>query len=211
MAIDVSTLLQILFWGLYAGCIYILLATGVNLIFGVMKTVNFAHGEFLMIGAYVTLTFFTLTGFNPYVLLVATVPVSSFLVSWSNGSHSGRCSDPKLNEIFLSIGLIYFFQNAVAMIWGDDYQSIRSPFGSMGITIGSFRIPIDYVIIISVTIAILIGLWLLLRRTRLGLALRATSQNRKAAMLSGINVERMDMVAFGIGAGLAGAAVRSGP
>ena len=92
------------------------------------------------------------------------------------------------------------------MIWGDDYQSIRSPFGSMGITIGSFRIPIDYVIIIGVTIAILVGLWLLLRRTRLGLALRATSQNRKAAMLSGINVERMDMVAFGIGAGLAGAA-----
>ena len=76
MAIDVGTLLQILFWGLYAGCIYILLATGVNLIFGVMKTVNFAHGELLMIGAYVTLTFFTLTGFNPYVLLVATVPVT---------------------------------------------------------------------------------------------------------------------------------------
>ena len=76
----------------------------------------------------------------------------------------------------------------------------------MGITIGSFRIPLDYVIIISVTIAILIGLWLLLRRTRLGLALRATSQNRKAAMLSGINVERMDMIAFGLGAGLAGAA-----
>ena len=75
MALDPGTLLQILFWGLYAGCIYILLATGVNLIFGVMKTVNFAHGELLMIGAYVTWSLFVLTGVNPYLLLVVTVPV----------------------------------------------------------------------------------------------------------------------------------------
>ena len=66
---DFGILLQIIFWGLYAGCIYILLATGLNLIFGVMKIVNFAHGEFLMIGAYITATVFLVTGFNPYVLL----------------------------------------------------------------------------------------------------------------------------------------------
>ena len=64
--VDLGILLQILFWGIYAGCIYILLATGLNLIFGVMKVVNFAHGEFLMIGAYITVSIFFLTGFNPY-------------------------------------------------------------------------------------------------------------------------------------------------
>lgn len=207
MAIDVGTLLQILFWGLYAGCIYILLATGVNLIFGVMKTVNFAHGELLMIGAYVTWTLFSLTGLNPYLLLVATVPVLLlFGIAVQRLAFRPVLGSHKLNEIFLSIGLIYLFQNGAAMIWGSDYQSIQSPFASMAVTIGSFRLPLDYVIIVAVTIGILVGLQLLLRRTRLGLALRATSQNRKAAMLSGINVERMDMIAFGIGAALAGAA-----
>lgn len=207
MALDPGTLLQILFWGLYAGCIYILLATGVNLIFGVMKTVNFAHGELLMIGAYVTWTLFSLTGANPYLLLVATVPVLLLLgIVVERLAFRPVLGSHKLNEIFLSIGLIYLFQNGVALLWGDDYLSIRSPFESMAVTIASFRLPLDYLIIIGVTVAILVGLQLLLRRTRLGLALRATSQNRKAAMLSGIDVERMDMLAFGLGAGLAGAA-----
>ncbi len=207
MAIDVGTLLQILFWGLYAGCIYILLATGVNLIFGVMKTVNFAHGELLMIGAYVTWTFFSLTGLNPYLILVATAVVLLLLgIVVERLAFRPVLGSHKLNEIFLSIGLIYIFQNSAAIIWGSDYQSIRSPFESIAISIGSFKLPLDYLIIIGVTIAILVGLWLLLRRTQLGLALRATSQNRKAAMLSGIDVERMDMIAFGLGAALAGAA-----
>ena len=137
MALDPGTLLQILFWGLYAGCIYILLATGVNLIFGVMKTVNFAHGELLMLGAYVTWTLFTLTGVNPYVLLAATVPVLLLLgVAVERLAFRPVLGSHKLNEIFLSIGLIYLFQNGVAMIWGDDYLSIRSPFESMAVTIG---------------------------------------------------------------------------
>ncbi|HOT95303.1 MAG TPA: branched-chain amino acid ABC transporter permease [Methanoregulaceae archaeon] len=207
MALDPGTLLQILFWGLYAGCIYILLATGVNLIFGVMKTVNFAHGELLMIGAYVTWSLFVLTGVNPYLLLVATVPVLLGLgVAVERLAFRPVLGAHKLNEIFLSIGLIYLFQNGAALLWGDDYQSLRSPFEAVSIPIADFRLPLDYLIIIGVTVAILVGLQLLLRRTRLGLALRATSQNRKAAMLSGIDVERMDMLAFGLGAALAGAA-----
>ena len=207
MALDPGTLLQILFWGLYAGCIYILLATGVNLIFGVMKTVNFAHGELLMIGAYVTWSLFVLTGVNPYLLLVATVPVLLALgVAVERLAFRPVLGSNKLNEIFLSIGLIYLFQNGTALLWGDDYQSLRSPFEAISVPIADFRLPLDYLIIIGVTVAVLVGLQLLLRRTRLGLALRATSQNRKAAMLSGIDVERMDMLAFGLGAALAGAA-----
>jgi branched-chain amino acid transport system permease protein len=207
VGIDLGTLLQILFWGLYAGCIYILLATGVNLIFGVMKTVNFAHGTLLMLGAYVTLTFFLWTGVNAYLLLALTIPVLLLVgVAVERLAFRPVLGSHKLNEIFLSIGLIYVFENGAAMIWGSDYQSLRSPFESVVITLGSFSLPLDYLIIIGATIAILVGLFVLLRRTRLGLALRATSQNRKAAMLSGINVERMDMIAFGLGAALAGAA-----
>jgi branched-chain amino acid transport system permease protein len=84
---DLGILLQIIFWGLYAGCIYILLATGLNLIFGVMKIVNFAHGEFLMIGAYITATIFLLTGFNPYTIILVSV-------HWWNAYVFGRSLAP---------------------------------------------------------------------------------------------------------------------
>jgi branched-chain amino acid transport system permease protein len=207
MEIGLDIFLQVMVWGLYAGCIYILLATGLNLIFGVMKVVNFAHGQLLMIGAYVTFSFFVLTGFNPYVLLAASIPI---LIVIGVGIER-LCFRPilgtgKLNEIFISIGLIYILENVAALIWTDEWKTIRSPFEDISITIGSMKIPVDYLIIIVTTVLILVGLYIFLKKSRLGLAVRATSQNRKAAMLVGINVERMDMLSFGIGAGLAGAA-----
>ncbi|KQC05461.1 MAG: ABC transporter permease [Methanoculleus sp. SDB] len=204
---DIGILIQVVFWGLYAGCIYILLATGLNLIFGVMKIVNFAHGEFLMVGAYITFIFVALTGFNPYVLLFATMPV--LIVT---GIIIERlCFRPilgtgKLNEIFVSLGLIYIFQNAVALIWTDEWRIIQSPFVDVTVSLGVLELPLDYLIIIILTVAILSGLYVFLRKTHLGKAIRATSQNRKGAMLMGINVERMDMISFGIGTGLAAAA-----
>jgi branched-chain amino acid transport system permease protein len=197
---DPGTLLQIIFWGLYAGCIYILLATGLNLIFGVMKIVNFAHGEFLMIGAYITASVFFLTGFNPYAIILV-----SMLALVGIGAVVERlCFRPilgtsKLNEIFLSIGLIYIFTNSAAMIWGDEWQSIKSPYAGISVPIGSLNVPLDYLIIIITTAAILCGLYVFLRKTKTGREMRATSQNRKGAMLVGINVERMDILSFGIG------------
>jgi branched-chain amino acid transport system permease protein len=207
MEIGLDIFLQVVVWGLYAGCIYILLATGLNLIFGVMKVVNFAHGQLLMIGAYVTFSFFVLTGFNPYVLLAASVPILIILgVSIERLCFRPIMGTGKLNEIFISIGLIYILENVAAMIWTDEWKVIKSPFEAITVTVGSMKIPVDYIIIMITTIVTLVALYLFLKKSRLGLAVRATSQNRKAAMLVGINVERMDMLSFGIGAGLAGAA-----
>ena len=204
---DLGILLQIVFWGLYAGCIYILLATGLNLIFGVMKIVNFAHGEFLMIGAYVTATVFFLTGFNPYVIILlsmlALIGIGAVVERLCFRSILGTS---KLNEIFLSIGLIYVFQNGAAMIWGDEWQSIKSPYADITVPLGSLTVPLDYIIIMGFTATILCGLYLFLNNTKTGREMRATSQNRKGAMLVGINVERMDILSFGIGCALAAAA-----
>ena len=205
--VDVGILLQILFWGVYAGCIYILLATGLNLIFGVMKIVNFAHGEFLMLGAYITATVFFMTGVNPYAIIII-----SMLVLIGIGAVVERlCFRPilgtsKLNEIFLSLGLIYIFQNSAAMIWGDQWQSIRSPYQGITVSLGPLNVPVDYLIIMAVTSAILCALYFFLRKTETGRQMRATSQNRKGAMLVGINVERMDIMSFSIGCALAAAA-----
>jgi branched-chain amino acid transport system permease protein len=207
MAGGLDVVLQVGIWGLYAGCIYILLAIGLNLIFGVMKVVNFAHGELLMLGAYVTFTFYVISGFNPYVLLAASVPILILIgVIIERLCFRPILGTGKLNEIFISIGLIYLIQNAAALIWTDEYRIIHSPFESITIAFLGVNLPLDYLIIIITTIFILVGLFLFLRRTRLGKAMRATSQNRKGAMLMGINVEKMDMLSFGIGAGLAGAA-----
>jgi branched-chain amino acid transport system permease protein len=207
VALEFDILLQVLFWGLYAGCIYILLATGLNLIFGVMKIVNFAHGELLMLGAYITATIFALSGLNPYAIILLTMIVLGLI-----GIVIERlCFRPilgtgKLNEIFLSLGLIYVFQNGVALIWGDERQVLNSPYQTVTVPVGAIQLPLDYIIIIIFTVLILCGLYLLLRKTDLGRAIRATSQNRKGAMIVGIDVERMDMICFGIGSGLAAAA-----
>jgi branched-chain amino acid transport system permease protein len=204
---NIGVFLQIIFWGLYAGCIYILLGTGLNLIFGVMKIVNFAHGEFLMIGAYMTATIFFLTGINPYVIILL-----SMITLIGVGAVVERlCFRPilgtgKLNEIFLSIGLIYIFQNGAAMIWGDAWQSVKSPYDGITIPIGPLSVPLDCIIIIVVTAVILIALNLFLKRTRIGKEMRATSQNRKGAMLIGIDVERIDVISFSLGCALAAAA-----
>jgi branched-chain amino acid transport system permease protein len=207
MAGDLQFLLQVLLWGLYAGCIYILLATGLNLIFGVMKVVNFAHGQLLMIGAYVTFTFYALSGWNPYVLIAASFPILILIgVTIERLCFRPILGTGKLNEIFISIGLIYILENAAALIWTDEWREIQSPYSEMWVTIAGVRFPLDYLIIIGTTVLILLALWGFLRRTRLGKAVRATSQNRNAAMLMGINVEKMDMLTFGIGAGIAGAA-----
>ncbi|MDD1661292.1 MAG: branched-chain amino acid ABC transporter permease [Methanomicrobiales archaeon] len=204
---EVEILLQVLFWGAYAGCIYILLATGLNLIFGVMKIVNFAHGELLMLGAYATASIFLLTGLNPYsIILFSMATLAVVGTGIERLGFRPILGTGKLNEIFLSLGLIYIIQNSAALIWGDEWQSIHSPYETITVSVGPIQIPLDYLIIMGVTAAILIGLYLLLWKTPVGRSMRATSQNRRGAMLVGIDVERIDMLSFGIGSALAAAA-----
>lgn len=207
MNIGPEVLLQVVFWGLYAGCIYILLATGLNLIFGVMKVVNFAHGEFLMLSAYVTFTLFALSGLNPYVIILVSIPILMLMgVVVERLCFRPILGTGKLNEIFVSLGLIYIIQNLAARVWTDEWRIIQSPYAAMTLPVGNVKLPFDYLFIILITILILLLLHLFLRRTSTGRAMRATSQNRRAAMLMGINVEKMDMLSFGIGTGLAAAA-----
>jgi len=201
---DIDVFIQILVWGIYAGCIYILLAIGLNLIFGVMKVVNFAHGELLMLGAYATFWIYTYSGLNPYLV----IPIAMIILAILGVFIERLCFRPimgtgKLNEIFLSLGLIYLFQNLAAVFWTTDSRSIHSPFSNVSISIGSINLPVDYIIIIVITALCLIALQLFMKKATLGRAMRATSQNREAATLMGINVERMDMLSFALGAALA--------
>lgn len=204
---ELSIALQVLFWGIYAGCIYMLLATGLTLIFGVMKVVNFAHGEFLMLGSYVTFWIVVLLGINPYLAILPAMLLLGILgILVERLAFRPILGTGKLNEIFVSLGLIYILQNGVAFLWGDDFRSMHSPYAAKTIPLGGINLPLDYVILVAFTALILLALHLFLKKTRLGRAMRATSQNRKAAQLMGINVERIDMLSFGLGVALAAAA-----
>ncbi|MGP8320192.1 MAG: branched-chain amino acid ABC transporter permease [Methanosarcinaceae archaeon] len=204
---EITTLIQVFIWGLTAGCIYILMAVGLNMIFGVMKVVNFAHGEIMMLGAFTSFWVYHYTGFNPYfIMFISMLIVGIFGVIIERYGFRKVQGTGKLNEIFLSLGLIYILQNAAVKLWTDDIRKINSPFNSMTLDLGMLNITYDRLIAIGITALILISLYLFLTKTDVGRALRATSQNHEAAMLMGVNVNHMYMLSFGIGSALAAAA-----
>ena len=193
------------------GCIYILLASGLNLIFGVMKVVNFAHGEFMMIGGYLSYAVSVLVGIDPYLsIFISMAAVGVLGVLTERVCFSRVLGTSKLNELILSIGLIYVLQNVMAilglLILGDYTIGIHSSFEFNIISLGVVSMSLDWIMIIGITVLIIAGFYILTLKTKIGRAMRATSQNRSTAMLMGINVERIGMFSFGLGTALAAVA-----
>ena len=204
---DASTLILTLMWGAAIGCIYILLATGLNLIFGVMKLVNFAHGELLMIGAYVSFSVTTAIGVNPFLaVFIAMGVVASIGIVVERLAFRRVLGTDKLNEIFVSLGLILIFDNIAVLIWGEKSKGIPSPFENMSLSLGAAHIRYDWIIALGFVAVILVGLMFLIQKTKIGMAMRATSQKSQASMLMGINIEHIYIFTFALGAALAGAA-----
>ncbi len=204
---DISTIILTLVWGVAIGCVYILLATGLNIIFGVMKLVNFAHGQLLMIGAYLTWTLTVTFGLNAYLAIVFTMPIVAVLgVAVERLTFRRILGTDKLNEIFISLGLIYIFENVALLIWGDRSKQIISPFNNMIFDLSSISITYDRVVAVVVVAVTLVAFGLLIKKTKIGLAMQATSQKESAAQLMGINIEHIYMITFALGAALAACA-----
>jgi branched-chain amino acid transport system permease protein len=207
MDITAGTIALTLIWGVAIGCIYMLLATGLNVIFGVMKLVNFAHGQLLMISAYITWTLSVAAGLNAYVAILVSMAIVAVLgVVIERFTFRRVLGTEKLNEIFVSLGLIYIFENAALLIWGDQAQQIKSPLYGISLNFPGISITYDRIVAVGVVVAVLVGFGLLLGKTKIGLAMRATSQINRTAMLMGINVERIYMITFALGAALAAVA-----
>ena len=203
-----SGLAETLLWGVANGCIYILLATGLNLIFGVMKLVNFAHGQLLMVGAFVAYEATTIAGLNPYAsILVSMGSVALIGIALEKLAFRRVRGTEKLNEIFISLGLIYVFQNVATLFWERNYNiQIPSPLRGLSVPLGEVLLGYDRILAIVIVIVILVGLVLLTKKTKIGLAMRAASQKSDASMLMGININRVYLFTFAVGAALAGAA-----
>jgi branched-chain amino acid transport system permease protein len=201
--IDATTLI----WGVAIGCIYVLLATGLNLIFGVMKLVNFAHGELLMVGAYVSYSVTTAFGLDVYLSVFVSMGVVALVgLAVERFAFRRVLGADKLNEIFVSLGLILIFDNVAVLIWGENSKWLTSPFEGMSVQLGEVFLSYDMLIAFAFVVAILVGLIVLIKKTKIGMAMRATSQKSQAAKLMGINIEHVYIFTFMLGAALAGAA-----
>ncbi len=177
MFITASTIIFSLIWGVAIGCVYMLLATGLNVIFGVMKLVNFAHGQFLMIGAFATWAISVAIGLNAYIAILISIGIVAVLgVVVQRFTFRKVLGTDKLNEIFVSLGLIYIFENVAVLLWGNGSQRIVSPLNGLSLDMQSISISYDLLVVVVAVVAILIAFGVLMYRTKIGLAMRATSQ-----------------------------------
>ncbi len=200
-------LLQHLLNGLLLGSTYALLGIGLTLVFGLMNIVNFAHGEFYTLGAYAT--FAALIGARVPFLLA--IPLAIGL-----GALAGAVCDRVLlrplrgesidTTMLVMIGLWIAMQNTELLVWGGVAKSVPTPFPTAPLVLGPVSVAPLRVFVFAVAVALIAGAHLLLSRTRLGRAMRATFQDRETAALMGVRIERVHTVTFAFGAGLAAAA-----
>ena len=197
-------LLQGIVSGLLAGGLYAVVALGMALIFGVMRVINVAHGTLLMLGGYTTFWLFTLYGVNPFVSLVFSFPllflVGAFLQRFFVSRVVGA---PELSSLLLTFGLSIFMTNMAMLAWTADYRSVEFLTGSF--LLGPIALSKPRLVVFCFALAITWLAFLFLNLTKTGKAIRATSQHRELAQVCGIDVRRIDLITFGLAAGLAGA------
>ena len=202
-----EVLVQGLVSGLLMGFVYALIAAGLSLIFGLMEIVNFAHGEFLMGAMFATFWAWALLKLDPLVSLPFTVLLLALfgllvyhgLIRWILGA-------PMLAQIFATFGLAIFLRAAAQALWGADFRLVKGPLVDGRVSLGGIFIGLPQ-LVASVGALCAFGLlYWFIRKTETGLALQATSQDRQAAMLMGIDTQRMFALGWAIGAGCVGAA-----
>jgi branched-chain amino acid transport system permease protein len=210
---ELSTLLAQVFTGLVLGMIYVLLAIGLSLIFGLMTVVNFAHGALFMLGAYFGVFVLTYTKSFWIALIVAPLMVGAlgllmerFLIR----RLYGRSPD---DPLLLTFGLSLILVEGVKLLWGKIGLTLDPPRAlAAAVNLGFMSFPAYRIFLIGVTVAVLIGLYFFLGRTNIGLIIRAGSRDPLMVRALGIDLGRVWLVVFGIGTALAGlAGILAGP
>jgi branched-chain amino acid transport system permease protein len=198
---------QYVFNGLVVGCSYALIAVGLTAIFGLMEIANFAHGQFYMLGAYFSYWLTRIVGLDFWTGLAASIVGVMLLGVILERTLFRLLRGASLSSsVLATIALSIFLENLALNVWGPRPQKILSPFETGSIEfLGIFTTP-ERLLMLFVTVLIVILLHLGLRHTQTGKAIRATFQQREAAALVGIDIDRLYTLTFAIGAGLAGLA-----
>jgi branched-chain amino acid transport system permease protein len=199
---------QSLISGILTGGVYALAAMGMSLVFGVMNISNFAHGELMMLGMYLAYYLFTLLNLDPFIALLLIMPLA-FLFGYAieKTMISRVFSHPAENQILLTVGLGLIMSNSALLAFTSDPKILTTSYANSSLNLpGEISISIPMLLSFVVTCILFAALSFFLARTKTGLALRATSQNREAAQLMGVDVSRISATAFGIGTLLAASA-----
>jgi branched-chain amino acid transport system permease protein len=193
--------------GLQMGLLYALVAVGLAIIWGLMETINFAHGELMMLGMFGAWWLSATTGLNP---LITMLPIG--LLMYGLGVLIYRLLMRRVQrgevftQIFATFGLLLFLQNSAVAVFTSDYRilsnTVLTNLGGANLRLGPLSVGIPLLIGGVIALVLFLALYLLIDRTELGLALQATSEDREAAVLVGVNPIRMYAIAWGIGAAL---------
>ena len=192
--------------GLLIGGTYALLASGLTLIFGVMGVINIAHGAFLILAAFVTYSIWTATGLDPLVSVLFTAPMM-FVFGWLlyRGTVEHVRGAHVSSSVLLTFAIALLIEGAMGLIWGNTSHSVRPSYVNESFTIGEIFLPKAQVYGGALAIVVLTGLYMILTRTWLGRAIRASAVNPSGAALVGVNVSGVAALTFAVGTAAAGA------
>ncbi len=200
-------LLQHLLNGLLLGATYSLLGIGLTLVFGLMNVVNFAHGEFYTLGAYAAFAALALASVHFFLAIPVAIVVGALAGAVCERVLLRPLRGESIDTVMLvMIGLWIAMQNAELLGWGGVAKSVPAPFPTEPVVLGAVSVAPLRIFVFLVSGLLILGAHLLLSRTKLGRAMRATFQDRETAALMGVSIERIHTVTFAFGAGLAAAA-----
>ncbi|HEX9898656.1 MAG TPA: branched-chain amino acid ABC transporter permease [Candidatus Methylomirabilis sp.] len=204
VAITPTMVGQVIISGLLAGALYSMVALGLALIYGVMRVINIAHGTILMLGAYTTFWWFRLLGINPFVSLLVSIPLLFLLGMFLQRTLVTRVVDaPELSSLLLTFGISIALVNIAQLAFSSDVRSVEFLTGAF--LVGPFAVSKSRLIAFAFAVVITLLAFWFLQKTKLGKAIRATSQSSEVAMVCGINVQRIHLYSFGIASALAAA------
>ena len=193
--------------GLNLGSIYALIALGYTMVYGIAKMLNFAHGDIIMVGAYSVIVSAVTLKLPPVVaILIAVVVCAALGVTIEFLAYRPLRQSPPLAVLITAIGVSYLLQNLALLIFGPEQKSTPALFDLPSLTLGGVTVDGITLLTLGVTAAIMVGLTLFINLTRMGKAMRAVSEDRDAAELMGISVNKTITITFAIGSALAAVA-----
>ncbi|MGM9626713.1 MAG: branched-chain amino acid ABC transporter permease [Faecousia sp.] len=202
-------ILQYLINGISIGSVYAIIALGYTMVYGIAKMLNFAHGDIIMVGAYISFCVTNYLGLPAWASVLAAMAVCTVLGILIEGlAYKPLRGTPSLAVLITAIGVSYFLQNAAQLIWTSSPKNFTSVVTMKPISLfdGQIVITGEVVLTVVVSILVMVGLTLFTSKTRTGKAMRAVSEDRAAAQLMGINVNRTISTTFAIGSALAAVA-----
>jgi branched-chain amino acid transport system permease protein len=223
LAARVDTFIQLTLNGLTLGSVYALIALGYSLVYGILKLLNFAHGDVFTVGSFIGFGMLQLLGGStdpvvPVWLLLVLITATAMAgcavlgVAIERFAYRPLRDAPRIAPLISALGVSFFLAYSLQLLFGSeqrDYDAFSMANGALffnGFDIGNVRVPLLRIVIILSAFALMVALWLLVNRTRTGKAMKATSYDREAAAMMGIDVDRVIVFAFVLGSALAGAA-----